>query len=252
MDQDFYVGFVGVQDEKTKNRSGSASPRSRSPSPRRDAILRKCVTASPRMPVPDIPPPAPNMKIKARTSSLRNSDPTVQSVFSSISVPGTRPAKPNVVPPPFIPEGYARKTSTNAFHQKLEKFDSGSRGRPVSPSPIKVRNQSLFVCMHSAPPMSACLRPSQSDTMTVKVHYSTTRAIRMSSRVSYGDLQEIICKKFDLPPNSLTLWCKMKNGELDEVVDDVVLKRVITQLDDGFRLTLWAYDKQEVSWWHRG
>lgn len=69
----------------------------------------------------------------------------------------------------------------------------------------------------------------------------------MSSQSSYDQLQKTVCKKFDLPPGSLTLWSKKKNGDLDEITDERVYKQVVKNLDDGFRLTLWAYNKHEVS-----
>lgn len=84
----------------------------------------------------------------------------------------------------------------------------------------------------------------------MKVHYATTRALRVSSSVTYQQLQHLICKKFDSPEDSLTLWCKKKNGgDLYEINSEQVLKEVTSSLDDGFRLTLWAYDKHEVNNW---
>jgi hypothetical protein len=83
--------------------------------------------------------------------------------------------------------------------------------------------------------------------MTVKVHYSTTRALRVSTSITYQQLQNLICKKFGQPEDSLTLWCKKKNGELNEINCEKMLREVSANLDDGFRLTLWAYDKHEVS-----
>lgn len=83
--------------------------------------------------------------------------------------------------------------------------------------------------------------------MTVKVHYSTTRALRVSASITYQQLQHLICKKFDRPEDSLTLWCKKKSGELNEIDCEQALKEVSASLDDGFRITLWAYDKHDVS-----
>ncbi len=82
--------------------------------------------------------------------------------------------------------------------------------------------------------------------MTVKVHYSTTRALRLSSTSSYNQLEEAICNKFSVPQGSLTLWSIKKNGDRKEVANEIVYKQVVKNLDDGFRLTLWAYDKHEV------
>lgn len=82
--------------------------------------------------------------------------------------------------------------------------------------------------------------------MTVKVHYSVTRALRVSTSITYQQLQNLICKKFDQPEDSLTLWCKKKNGEVNEIKSEQSLREVAASLDDGFRITLWAYDKFEV------
>ena len=39
---------------------------------------------------------------------------------------------------------------------------------------------------------------------------------------------------------------KKRSGELGEIMGDVALRTATTNLEDGFRLTVWAYDKQEV------
>lgn len=39
---------------------------------------------------------------------------------------------------------------------------------------------------------------------------------------------------------------KKRSGELGEITGDVVLRTATTNLEDGFRLTVWAYDRQEV------
>ena len=87
---------------------------------------------------------------------------------------------------------------------------------------------------------------SQVSKMTVKVHYSTTRAIRVSTSISFKQLESLICKKFDQEDDSLTLCCKNNIGELIEISDEATLKEACHSLDDGFRLTMWAYDKHEV------
>lgn len=83
--------------------------------------------------------------------------------------------------------------------------------------------------------------------MTVKVHYSSTRAIRVNTSVKFADLDKAICKKFGNPQGSLTFYSKKRSGELLEVNSDATLKELTSSLEDGFRLTLWAYDKHEVS-----
>ena len=94
-----------------------------------------------------------------------------------------------------------------------------------------------------------CLLCTQPSKMTVKVHYATTRALRVSTSISYKQLQSLICTKFEVADDSLTLWCKCKKkiGNMKEINDDQSLKEGALCLDDGFRLTLWAYDKREVN-----
>ncbi len=69
----------------------------------------------------------------------------------------------------------------------------------------------------------------------------------MAASITYQQLQHLISKKFDRPEGSLTLWCKKKSGELNEIESEQILREVSACLDDGFRMTLWAYDKHEVS-----
>ena len=88
---------------------------------------------------------------------------------------------------------------------------------------------------------------TQQSKMTVKVHYSTTRAMRINILAKFHELEQGICKKFGCPGGSLTFYSKKRDGELLEVNDDVSLKELTSNLEDGFRLTLWAYDKHEVS-----
>lgn len=38
-----------------------------------------------------------------------------------------------------------------------------------------------------------------------------------------------------------------KHGELREITSDSELKQALEVLEEGFRLTVWAYDKEEVS-----
>ncbi len=85
--------------------------------------------------------------------------------------------------------------------------------------------------------------------MTVKVHYTSTRALRVSPSILYPEFQALICKKFDCPEDSITLWCKKKCGSLKEINNEESLKVVTNSLDDGYRITLWAYDKHEVRSW---
>jgi neutrophil factor 2 len=81
--------------------------------------------------------------------------------------------------------------------------------------------------------------------MTVKVHYTTTRAVRVLYSIQFNQLGQIICSKFGQHDGSLTLWYKAANGELEQITSDEVLRTAIGNLEDGFRLTLWAYEKNE-------
>ena len=53
-------------------------------------------------------------------------------------------------------------------------------------------------------------------------------------------------------PNPTVFTCvcvcrfKVANGELEQITSDTVLRTAIGNLEDGFRLTLWAYEKSEV------
>ena len=141
VDQDSYVGFVGVQDEK--QHSGSTSPRSRSPSPRRREVAPGRTS---RLPKPDIPPPAPNMKIRPRTSSLTKQNGELAKGHRPVSpyksTPGTRPAKPDIAPPPFNPEGYVRKGPNNPPKVPVKpgkvELNTALQRQPRSPSPNNV------------------------------------------------------------------------------------------------------------------
>ena len=68
----------------------------------------------------------------------------------------------------------------------------------------------------------------------------------MSSTAKFSELEKAICKKFSNAPGTLTFYSKKRNGELLEVNDDSSLRELTSNLEDGFRLTLWAYDKHEV------
>lgn len=137
MDQDSYVGFVGVQQEKERQgrspsprppRPGYApTPPGRDPSPRPNLTLpitsnqrdpspsgkpaKPTVPPPSRIPKPEAPPPAPEMKIRNRTSSLmkresassipnKSAATSVADEFKKVNVQG-RPPKPTVAPPPL-------------------------------------------------------------------------------------------------------------------------------------------------------
>ena len=52
----------------------------------------------------------------------------------------------------------------------------------------------------------SCLFNCMQSMMTVKVHYTTTRALRMSVDVSLDKLTRLVCKKFGQSDASLVLW----------------------------------------------
>lgn len=81
----------------------------------------------------------------------------------------------------------------------------------------------------------------------MKIHYTTTRALRVVHDISFSSLSRLICRKFDRPDNSLVLWYKKPSGDLGEIHNDVLLKAATANLEDGFRLTVWVYDKEEKS-----
>lgn len=51
---------------------------------------------------------------------------------------------------------------------------------------------------------------------------------------------------------SCDVRCKAASGELEQITSDAVLRAAIGNLEDGFRLTLWAYEKSEVRDGYRG
>ena len=91
-----------------------------------------------------------------------------------------RPPKPTMAPPPPRPGSHSPSP------------------RP-SPSPtreLEPRNRSP---RHTSPaPMS--------DAVTVKIHYTSTRAIRIAKSTDLHKLLELVCKKFEKQEGSLSLW----------------------------------------------
>ena len=157
VDQDAYTGFVGVQD---RSRSPSPSPRGgrspgrrRSPSPARHTGGGKSppnrpTGRAPRVPKPDIPPPAPNMKMPSRKASLPAEQtaapfilPKRGSANSLLSKP--RPPKPEIAPPP--PHSAGRKfTPPDSKHlyskaplRPTKSHELTPPGKPRSPLPSR-------------------------------------------------------------------------------------------------------------------
>ncbi len=109
VDQDSYVGFVGVQEEKQRKTPSGVNPPASNKSSSSQLTSStssnsgkppKPVTPSPslsRSPRPDAPPPAPSMKIQNRKASLHHKKAALE--FHKANVKG-RPPKPNSAPPP--------------------------------------------------------------------------------------------------------------------------------------------------------
>ena len=98
------MGFVGVQGEKQRQ-SRSPSPRpgvTHPPPSQRDGTPSRQPKPIGRVPKPDAPPPAPEMRIRPRTSSLSTGNrPTRPPAPGNKDVPNNRPPKPAVAPPPL-------------------------------------------------------------------------------------------------------------------------------------------------------
>lgn len=181
VDQDEFTGFVGAQKRKEKEPSKSPTP------------------GEPRGRTrPDELPPKPNFGIPKRESSLKITGDADNTVLpqrdSSLPSKGmtvvlitnvlvlidrqpsgvTRPPKPSTAPPP--PRSSSRSPNPSG---ELHLSSPSSR----SPSP----------------------RPG-TGAITIKVHYSSTRAIRVASSITFDKLLHLICHKFDRPDNSLSLW----------------------------------------------
>ncbi len=68
-----------------------------------------------------------------------------------------------------------------------------------SPSPTRELESHSRSPKHNPPsPMS--------DAVTVKIHYTSTRAIRISKSTNLQKLSGLVCKKFEKQEGSLSLW----------------------------------------------
>ena len=72
---------------------------------------------------------------------------------------------------------------------------------PPAPRPNRTHDNDS---QRSSPPRA--YSPKNSGAITVKVHYTTTRAMRVASGLPLATLLHLTCKKFDLSDNALTLW----------------------------------------------
>ena len=55
-----------------------------------------------------------------------------------------------------------------------------------------------------------------------------------------------MCLYFTVFPSLCDIRYKAASGELEQITSDAILRVAIGNLEDGFRLTLWAYEKKEV------
>lgn len=127
-DQDNYVGFVGVQEEKERQeRNPSPNPPTISPpsyvpsgKPPKPAL-----PATPRVPKPDAPAPSPDMKIGSRTSSLSKKQDLDE--FKKVQVSSGRPPKPSQAPPSLHAKEQLKHSKSYEGELKSKKNDSPSK-----------------------------------------------------------------------------------------------------------------------------
>lgn len=210
VDKDDYTGFVGVQE--LKQASAQQVPQQAPDSHSR--------SKSP----PKSDPPAASEGIKAPRPS------------------GPPPSKPNLHP--------ALKKELSSEKQLSSSAEASPRLLRPSQAP-----PSMTKTRPSSPPKSpvptrpaAQPTPSREDAMmTVKIHYTTTKAIRISKSAGFEELIQAVCEKCEQPKNAITLWYKKGPNELTEITNDASLKTACLKLEDGYRLTVWAYDKEQES-----
>ncbi len=89
----------------------------------------------------------------------------------------SRPPKPTMAPPP------PRTGSRSPTHSSSPARDTDVRSKSPkrSPSPL-------------------------SDAITVKIHYTSTRAIRISKSTNLQKLLGLVCRKFDKQEGTLSIW----------------------------------------------
>uniref|UniRef100_A0A1X7TTC9 Uncharacterized protein n=1 Tax=Amphimedon queenslandica TaxID=400682 RepID=A0A1X7TTC9_AMPQE len=86
------------------------------------------------------------------------------------------------------------------------------------------RSPNLSPSSEHSPTNSRSPSPYGASAMTIKVHYTTTRAIRVASSISYQKLVHLICRKFDKSDNSITLWFKCSDtGDRIQLTDEKTL-----------------------------
>ncbi|CAI8022822.1 Neutrophil cytosol factor 2 [Geodia barretti] len=210
VDQDDFTGFVGAQNK-----------RSRSPSPNRLSPPR----SRSRAPKPSFPPPpaSAGLKIEAREASLqqqnkaqpfilpRRESSSLLQVSQSFSTPTksrvpiapkNRPPKPQTPPPPTMmngggPRSLPRRNSPPYMNgRKAPTRDAKSSGMAPRANQISP----------SASPARSPTPTSPETTITIKVHYTSTRAVRVLYSIQFNQLSKIICSKFGAQDGTLTLW----------------------------------------------
>lgn len=224
VDADDYTGFVGAQG---RERTPSPSPAAMRKSPPQAPVHTNSspiLSTGPRAQKPSIPPPQPNPDTSRRVSA-----PVLPTNRLS-----SRPPKPTNLPP------------SPARSPDIRKLSTPTNGFSPSPSPTKSPEQRTLSPPTNSPNRSSSPLPGSNGAITVKVHYSTTRAVRVAATITYKKLLGIISKKFEKEEDSITLWYKGNDTEeLLEMQGDQDLREACRNLEEGFRLTLWAYDSEE-------
>lgn len=131
------MGFVGAQEAKRRTpspRPGKSPPPP--PSNHQQDRPAKPLPIPSRAPKPDVPPPAPEMNIRNRTSSLPKRDENgpsrskvgdIAAEFKKVNVGGGRPPKPSAAPPTLH--------SNEKAHTKS--MEGGGRKKSAGPVPSK-------------------------------------------------------------------------------------------------------------------
>lgn len=130
-DQDSYVGFVGVQEEKQRQeRNPSPNPPASLPPSFSGKPAKPALPVSPHVPKPDVPAPAPHVRIRSRTSSLGFKADDQE--FKKVQTPAGRPPKPSQAPPSL-------QSGSNKGLLKPSKSLEGDLKAKKNGSPSKVR-----------------------------------------------------------------------------------------------------------------
>jgi neutrophil factor 2 len=223
VDQDSFTGFVGAQKKREKEEL------SKSPVAGRKEPLSEKLSIGSKQSDRKVSAPAVMLGVGSTAADRRESKPNIpppkpgNKILEEQSESRPRPPKPTNAPPP------PRPSSRSPLPHSPSR--SPVPLRPVTPTRT---------------PSPAVPRPVTA--ITIKIHYKSTRSIRVASSLSFDKLAHLICKKFDKEDNQLTLWYKDANGSLLEAADNSTYQMLCKDhLEDGVRLTLWAYDKGSQS-----